>query len=65
MGDNGPSYKPQKLGLPSQALGPLKHLEVQRVIRKKINAVPRVKDIWIPIATSIRNCCAQFYRLDK
>ncbi len=48
MGDIGPSYKPQKLGFSSQALGPLKHLKVQWVIRKKIIAVPRVQDIWIP-----------------
>jgi hypothetical protein len=64
MGDYGPSYKPQKLGFSSQALGPLKHLEVQRVIMKKINVVPRVGDIWIPIDTSIKNCCAQFYILE-
>ncbi len=60
MGDIGPSYKPQKLGFSSQALGPLKHLKVQWVIRKKIIAVPRVQDIWIPIDTSIEICCAQF-----
>jgi len=29
MDNSGPSYKPQKLGSSSEALGPLKPLEVQ------------------------------------
>jgi hypothetical protein len=35
MGDNGPSYKPQKPSSSSQALGPLKHLEIQQLIEEK------------------------------
>jgi hypothetical protein len=46
----------------SQALGLLKQLEVQWVIREKIIVVPRVGDIWILVDISIRNYCAQFYR---
>jgi hypothetical protein len=64
MGDIGPSYKPQNLGFSSQALGPLKHLEVQWVIRMKINAISRVRNIWIPIDTSLKICYAQFYKLE-
>jgi hypothetical protein len=62
MDNNGPSYKPQKLGSSSQALGPLKQVEVQRVIREKIIVVPRVGDIWIPVDTNIKNYCSQFYK---
>jgi len=62
MGDNNPSYKPQKLGFSSQALSPLKHLEVQQVIKEKNIIVPRVGNIWIPINTSIKNCYAKFYK---
>ncbi len=62
MGDNGPYYRVQKLGFASQASGPLKHLEVQQVIREKNITLPRVGDIWIPIDIGVRNCCSQFYK---
>jgi len=61
MGDNGPSYRSQKLGS-SQAFGPLKRLEVQRIIREKISTMLKVGDIWIPIDTGIRNFYSQFYK---
>jgi hypothetical protein len=62
MGDSGLSYKLQKPSSSSQAFGPSKQLEVQRIIREKITLVPMVGNILIPINTSIRNCCAQFYK---
>jgi hypothetical protein len=67
MGDNGPSYKPQKLGSSSQTVGPLKHLEVQQVNKEKITTILKVRDIWIPIDIIIKNCCEKFYKpeLDK
>ncbi len=54
MGNNGPSYKPQKLSSFSQALGLSKHLEVQLVIKEKIT-MPKVGDVWIPIDIGISN----------
>jgi hypothetical protein len=54
MGDNGPSYRSQKLGF-SQAFGPLKHLDVQRIIREKISTMLKVGDISIPIDIGIKN----------
>jgi hypothetical protein len=61
MGDNGLSYKPQKL-CSSQALSLLKQLEVQHVITEKITIVLRVGNMWILVDIDIRNYCAQFYK---
>ncbi len=58
MGNNGPSYKPKKLGFFSQAFGPLKHLQVQQIIKGKIIAILKVGDIWIPIDIGIKNYCS-------
>ncbi len=64
MGDSGPSYKAKKLGSTSQAFGPLKCLEVQRVAKEKITTMLKVGDIWIPVDTNIKNCCTQFYKIE-
>jgi len=55
MGNNGPSYKLQKVSHFSQVIGPFKHFEVQQVTKEKITTVPRVRNVWIPIDIGIRN----------
>jgi hypothetical protein len=64
MEGNGQPYKLQILGFFSQALGFLKWLEVQLVFREKITLVPRLGYVWIPVDSSVKHCCAQFYRLE-
>ncbi len=61
MGNNGPSYKLQKVSHFSQVIGPFKHFEVQQVTKEKITTMPRVRNVWIPIDIGIRNWCSQFY----
>ncbi len=45
MGDSGPFYKLKNPGFFSQALGPLKHVEDQWIIREKIIVVLKVGDV--------------------
>ncbi len=54
MDNNGPSYKPQKPSSFAQALGLLKQLGVQWVIKERIIVIPRVGDIWILVDTDIK-----------
>jgi hypothetical protein len=55
MVNNGPSYKPQKPSSFTQALGLLKQLGVQWVIKEKIIVIPRLGDIWILVDNNIKN----------
>jgi hypothetical protein len=62
MEGNCQSYKLQRLGSSSQALGPLKQLEVQHVFKERIMSVLRLGHVWVPIDSSVKHCCARFYR---
>jgi len=62
MEGSGQSYKLQRLGSSSQALGPLKRLEVQHVFKERIMSVLRLGDVWMPVNNSVKHYCAQFYR---
>jgi hypothetical protein len=62
MEGNGQSYKLQRLAFSSQALGPLKWLEVQHVFKERIMSVLELGDVSVPIDNNVKHCCAQFYR---
>jgi len=48
----------------SLALGPLSHLENQKLEREKIKSIPRVGNLWIPLDITIPRCYVQFYMLE-
>jgi hypothetical protein len=62
MESNGQSYKLQRLSFSSQALDLLKQLKIQCVFKKRITSVLRLGDVWVPVNSSVKHYCAQFYR---
>jgi hypothetical protein len=46
-----------KQGSTSLALGPLHHLENQKLKRERIKSIPQVGDLWILSDVTIPRCC--------
>ncbi len=40
----------------------LKWLKVQRVFRERITPILKLRYVWVPIYSNVKNYCAQFYR---
>jgi hypothetical protein len=61
MDGNGALSNLVKPSSTSLALGPLSHLENQKLEREMIKSIPRVGDLWIPSNITIPRCYVQFY----
>jgi hypothetical protein len=57
MDGNGALSNQMKQGSTSLALGPLHHLENQKLKRERIKSIPQVGDLWILSDVTIPRCC--------
>jgi hypothetical protein len=57
MDGNGALSSSMKEGSTSIAIGLLNQLENRRLKKEKINFIPRINDLWIPLDLIIMGCC--------